>query len=239
MNNMTIDIETRSDRDLTKCGVYAYADSPYFAITLVSLSVDGGAVQTYDLANGETLPDAVLHALVNESVIKQAFNVQFERVCLSKYLRTHYPEIFRSYSISEDSVSDYLSPVGWHCTMIHCRTLALPSTLADAGKALHIEQQKMTEGKALIKYFCVPYETVNGVPHFHTPVDAPEKWTIFKAYNKRDVEAEMEIGFPAFRFPILSGRSFISIRRSTIAVFVLTMNWSMQHSRWMRRQRRS
>ena len=202
MNNMTIDIETRSDRDLTKCGVYAYADSPYFAITLVSLSVDGGAVQTYDLANGETLPDAMLHALVNESVIKQAFNVQFERVCLSKYLRTHYPEIFRSYSISEDSVSDYLSPVGWHCTMIHCRTLALPSTLADAGKALHIEQQKMTEGKALIKYFCVPYETVNGVPHFHTPVDAPEKWTIFKAYNKRDVEAEMEIDRRLSRFPV-------------------------------------
>lgn len=156
MKCMTIDIETRSDRDLKKCGVYAYADSPYFDITLVSLSVDGGEVQTVDLASGETLPDAFLKALVDESIIKQAFNVQFERVCLSIWLHRNYPEMFHSYSISEDSVGDYLSPVGWHCTMIHCRTLALPSTLADAGKALHIEQQKMTEGKTLIKYFVYP-----------------------------------------------------------------------------------
>lgn len=202
MKHIFIDLETRSDVDLTKTGVYRYADSPYFDILLFAYSVDDSPVQVVDFACGEQLPDDILHALTDDTVIKHSFNASFERVCLSVWLRRNHPDVFRSYSISEDSVSDYLSPVGWHCTMIHCRTLALPSTLADAGKALHIEQQKMTEGKALIKYFCVPYETVNGVPHFHTPVDAPEKWTIFKAYNKRDVEAEMEIDRRLSRFPV-------------------------------------
>ena len=183
MKTIEIDLETRSDRDITKCGVYAYADSPYFAITLMSVSVDDGAVQLYDLANGDRVPEDILTALADESVIKRAFNVQFERVCLSKYLREEYPQIFRSYSIDADTVGDYLSPVGWQCTMIHCRTLGLPSTLASAGAALKLEQQKMPEGKALIKYFCVPYETVNGIPQFHTPADAPDKWERYKVYN--------------------------------------------------------
>lgn len=125
MKTIEIDLETRSDRDITKCGVYAYVDSPYFAITLMSVSVDGGAVQLYDLANDDRVPAAILYALVDESVVKRAFNVNFERVCLSKYLRKFYQHIFRSYSISEDSVGGYLSPVGWQCTMIPCRTLGL------------------------------------------------------------------------------------------------------------------
>lgn len=115
---------------------YRYADSPYFAITLMSVAVDDGAVQLYDLANGDRVPEGILSALVDESVVKRAFNVNFERVCLSRYLREEYPQIFRSYNINEDTVGDYLSPVGWQCTMIHCRTLGLPSTLASAGAAL-------------------------------------------------------------------------------------------------------
>lgn len=202
MKMIEIDLETRSDRDITKCGVYAYVDSPYFAITLMSVSVDGGAVQLYDLANGDRVPDRILSALSDENVVKRAFNVNFERVCLSKYLREEYPQFFRSYSIDADTVGDYLSPVGWQCTMIHCRTLGLPSTLADAGAALKLEQQKMPEGKALIKYFCIPYDTVNGVPQFHTPADAPDKWETFKAYNKQDVEAELAIDRRLSRFPV-------------------------------------
>lgn len=202
IKSMLLDLETRSDVDLTKAGVYAYVDSPYFAITLMSVSVDGGAVQLYDLANGDRVPDRILSALSDENVVKRAFNVNFERVCLSKYLREEYPQFFRSYSIDADTVGDYLSPVGWQCTMIHCRTLGLPSTLADAGAALKLEQQKMPEGKALIKYFCIPYDTVNGVPQFHTPADAPDKWETFKAYNKQDVEAELAIDQRLSRFPV-------------------------------------
>lgn len=202
MKTLEIDLETRSDRDITKCGVYAYVDSPYFAVTLMSVAVDGGAVQLYDLANGDCVPENILSALVDESVVKRAFNVNFERVCLSKYLREEYPQIFRSYSIDADTVGDYLSPVGWQCTMIHCRTLGLPSTLASAGAALKLEQQKMPEGKALIQYFCVPYATVDGIPQFHTPADAPDKWETFKAYNKQDVEAELAIDQRLSRFPV-------------------------------------
>lgn len=203
MNCIEIDLETRSDRDITKCGVYAYADSPYFAITLMSISVDGGEVQQYDFTASDTVPEDILRALVDETVIKRAHNVNFERICLSKYLRDNYPHIFRSYSIPEDTVGDYLSPRGWHCTMIHCRTLALPSTLADAGAALKLEQQKMPEGKALIKYFCVPYAVViDGVPQFHAPSDAPEKWEIFKTYNRQDVVAELAIDERLSRYPV-------------------------------------
>lgn len=202
IKTIEIDIESRSDVDLTKAGVYRYVDSPYFAITLMSVSVDGGAVQLYDLACGDTVPENILRAISDENVVKRAFNVNFERVCLSKYLREEYPQFFRSYSVNEDTVGDYLSPVGWQCTMIHCRTLGLPSTLASAGAALKLEQQKMPEGKALIKYFCIPYDTVNGVPQFHTPADAPDKWETFKAYNKQDVEAELAIDRRLSRFPV-------------------------------------
>lgn len=202
MKEMTIDLETRSDRDLKKCGVYAYVDSPHFAITLFSVSVDCGAVQLYDLACGDTIPLAILHALTDESIIKRAFNVNFERICLSKYLRECYPKIFQSYSIAEDTVSDYLSPVGWQCTMVHCRYLGLPSTLAQAGKILRLEEQKMPEGKALIRYFCVPCDTVDGIPVFHSPADAPEKWEIFKQYNMQDVESEMAIDRKLSGYPV-------------------------------------
>ena len=199
---ITIDIETRSDKDISKCGVYAYTDTPYFDILLFAYSIDGQPVQVVDTANGEEIPENVLAVLADENVVKRAFNCNFERVCLSKYLRENYPQYFQSYSISEDTVGDYLSPESWHCSMIHARTLGLPSSLAEVGKVLGIEQQKMTEGKALIKSFCVPYDTIDGVPQFHYPKDYPDKWEIFKAYNKRDVEAELEIDRKLSRFPV-------------------------------------
>lgn len=202
INMITIDIETKSDKDISKCGVYAYTDTPYFDILLFAYSIDGQPVQVVDMANGEEIPENVLAALVDENVIKRAFNVNFERVCLSKYLRKNYPQYFQSYSIDEDTVGDFLNPESWHCSMIHARTLGLPSSLAEVGKVLGIEQQKMTEGKALVKFFCVPYDTVDGVPQFHNPKDYPDKWEIFKAYNKRDVEAELEIDRRLSRFPV-------------------------------------
>ena len=199
---ITIDIETKSDKDIAKCGVYAYADSPYFDILLFAYSIDEQPVQVVDMANGEEIPESILAALADENVVKRAFNVNFERVCLSKYLRKNYPQYFQSYSIDEDTVGDFLNPESWHCSMIHARTLGLPSSLAEVGKVLGIEQQKMTEGKALVKFFCVPYDTVDGVPQFHNPKDYPDKWEIFKAYNKRDVGAELEIDRRLSRFPV-------------------------------------
>ena len=202
MQKLMIDLETKSDIDIAKSSVYRYADSPYFDILLFAYSIDGQPVQVVDMANGEEIPENVLAALVDENVIKMAFNVNFERVCLSKYLRKNYPQYFQSYSIDEDTVGDFLNPESWHCSMIHARTLGLPSSLAEVGKVLGIEQQKMTEGKALIKFFCVPYDTIDGVPQFHSPTDYPDKWEIFKAYNKRDVEAELEIDRRLSRFPV-------------------------------------
>ena len=202
MTTITIDLETRSDTDLVKSGVYAYADSEYFDILLFAYSVDDSPVRVVDLANGEKIPTEILNVLTDENVIKQAHNCNFERVCLSKYLRKNYPKIFQSYSISEDTVGNYLDPTGWHCTMIYCRYLGLPSSLADAGAVLKIEQQKMTEGKALIKFFCVPYAFENGRPLFHEPADYPEKWELFKTYNKRDVEAEIGIENRLAKFPV-------------------------------------
>ena len=202
MKEMVIDLETRSDRDITKCGVYAYTDSPFFKILLFSASIDGGKVQLFDLANGDKLPVEILKALTDETVIKRSHNVNFERVCLSKYLRTNYPQYFRSYSINKDTVGDYLDPHGWYCTMVHCRYLGLPSSLADVGKVLKLEEQKMSEGKGLIRYFCIPYDVVNGTPLFHNRKDASEKWEVFKAYNIRDVETEIAIEERIKNFPV-------------------------------------
>ena len=202
INMITIDIETKSDKDISKCGIYAYTDTPYFDILLFAYSIDGQPIQVVDMANGEEIPENVLAALADENVVKRAFNCNFERVCLSKYLRENHPQYFQSYSIDVDTVGDFLNPESWHCSMIHARTLGLPSSLAEVGKVLGIEQQKMTEGKALIKFFCMPYDTIDGVPQFHSPTDYPDKWEIFKAYNKRDVEAEMEIDKKLSRFPV-------------------------------------
>ena len=202
MKKVMIDLETRSDVDITKTGVYRYADSPYFDILLFAYSVDDSPVQVVDLACGELLSDDILHALTDDSVTKHSYNASFERVCLSVWLKRNYLDIFYSYSILEDSVGNYLSPDSWYCSMVASAYLGLPLTLAGVGSVLKLEQQKMTEGKALIKYFCIPYAYDGGKPLFHTPSDAPEKWEIFKRYNKCDVETEIGIERKICRFSV-------------------------------------
>ena len=197
-----IDLETKSDIDIAKSGVYRYADSPYFDILLFAYSVDDAPVQVVDLACGEQLPEEILNALTDDRIQKHAFNASFERVCLSVWLRRNYPERFVSYGSPEDACGNYLSPNAWRCTMVAAAYLGLPLSLAGVGAVLQLQQQKMSEGKALIRYFCVPYDTVNGVPQFHTPADAPEKWNVFRAYNQRDVETEQAIERRLSRFPV-------------------------------------
>lgn len=202
MNRMFIDLETRSDADITKTGVYRYADSPCFDILLFAVSIDDAPVQVYDLAQNDIIPDNILHALADHNVMKHSFNASFERVCISVWLKRNYPELFHGYGNPQDSVSDYLDPESWRCSMVASAYLGLPLTLAGVGAVLKLEQQKMTEGKALIRYFCVPYDTIHDVPKFRSPADAPDKWQIFKAYNKRDVETEMEIEAKISKFPV-------------------------------------
>lgn len=179
MNYLTIDLETRSDIDISVSGVYKYAESANFDILLMSVSIDGGEVITYDLACGDIIPIEIIEALSDEQVIKKAFNANFERVCLSVYVRRNYSPI----------LENHFSPKGWQCDMIHSRYLGFPSSLDDVGRVLKIKQQKMEQGKALIKYFCTPNK--NGI--FNSPDSDSDKWEQFKTYNKRDVEAEIEI----------------------------------------------
>lgn len=150
ISTLLLDLETKSDVDLTKSGVYRYADSPYFDILLFAYSVDDSPVKVIDLASGESLPDDILHALTDDSVTKHSFNASFERVCLSVWLKRNYSDIFHSYSIPQDSVGNYLSPDSWHCSMAASAYLGLPLTLAGVGSVLKLEQQKMTEGLSLI-----------------------------------------------------------------------------------------
>lgn len=190
MQKISVDIETFSDVDLIKCGVYKYADSPVFEILLFAYSIDDGEIHIIDLASGETLPEEIIGAIKSDTVIKTAFNAQFERVCLSKYLGL--PE------------GEYLNPQSWYCTAVQAAELSLPSSLADVGAALGLERQKMTEGKDLIKYFCVPCKPTktNSGRTRNMPQDAPEKWTLFKEYCKRDVDVERQIAEKLKKYPI-------------------------------------
>ncbi len=188
MNILTIDIETCSDIDLKEGGLYNYAESEDFDVLLISYAIDGGDVCTYDVINGDKLPDEVLKALVDETIIKKAFNVNFERICTSVYLRRNYPDLLNF----EDKVGNYLSPVPWHCDMIHSRFLGMPSSLEDVGALLRLKDKKMEEGKDLIKIFCSPnYDGEKWV--FLDKSDFPKEWKLFKKYNKRDVEVELAI----------------------------------------------
>ena len=202
MKKLMMDLETKSDVDIAKAGVYRYADSPYFDILLFAYSVDDNPVQVVDLACGEQLPEEILNALTDDHIQKHAFNASFERVCLSVWLRRNYPECFISYGLPEDACGNYLSPKAWRCTMVAAAYLGLPLSLAGVGAVLQLQQQKMSEGKALIRYFCVPYDHANGIPVFHIPTDAPEKWNVFRAYNQRDVETEQAIERRLSRFPV-------------------------------------
>lgn len=204
MKTISIDLETYSDVDLQKCGVYKYAQSENFEILLFGYSVDGGEVSVVDIAQGEIIPDEIIKALADERVIKWAFNASFERVCLSEYLRKYYENDFISYSIDEDTVGEYLDPSSWRCSMIWSAYMGLPLSLAGAGAVLGLEEQKLTEGKDLIRYFCVPCKPtkVNGGRTRNLPQHDMTKWELFKKYNKRDVEVEMSIQEKLHEFPV-------------------------------------
>ena len=190
MKTISIDIETFSSVDLTKSGVYRYTESPDFEVMLFGYSVDGGAVSVVDLAMGEKIPPAILSALEDETIIKYAFNANFERICLSRMLGYE--------------TGTYLAPSSWHCTMIWSAYMGLPLSLQGCGTVLNLDKQKLTEGKDLIKYFCVPCQPTktNGGRTRNCPADAPEKWERFKAYNARDVETELEIQMKLSKFPV-------------------------------------
>lgn len=195
IKEMSIDLETYSDVDISKCGAYKYAESENFEILLFGVSIDGGDVQVFDLACGDTIPDDILAALSDYTVTKWAFNANFERICLSNWLRKHHPAHFKGYSIPEDPASKYLDPASWKCTMIWSAYMGLPLSLEGVGAVLKLQDQKMKEGKDLIKYFCCPCKPtkVNGGRTRNLPEHAPDKWETFKTYNKRDVDVEMAI----------------------------------------------
>ena len=190
MNNITLDIESFSSVDIGKSGVYRYSESPDFEILLFACSVDGQPVQVYDLACGEKVPDEILKALTDEKVIKHSYNASFERICLSRYLGL--------------PPGTYLSPEGWRCDMVWAATLGLPQSLEGVGAVLGLEKQKLTEGKDLIRYFCKPCVPTqsNGGRTRNLPRHAPDKWEMFKRYNLRDVETEMEIQRRLSKYPV-------------------------------------
>lgn len=183
---LSIDIETYSDVDLTKCGVYAYSDSPNFEILLFAYAFDEEPTQIVDLACGEQLPERVLAALEDPAVTKAAFNAQFERTCISKYLGRR------------------LSPSGWQCTAVQSAMLALPLSLDNVGEVLNIQRKKLKEGTDLVRFFSMPCKSTkaNGGRTRNRPEDAPEKWERFKTYCIRDVDAEREIRQKLWKFPI-------------------------------------
>ena len=190
MKAISIDIETFSSVDLSKSGVYRYAEGEDFEVLLFGYSIDGGEVQVIDLACGEKIPPLIISALSDPTITKWAFNAQFERICLSRFLG--FP------------TGTYLDPSGWHCTMVWSATLGLPLSLEGVGSVLGLEKQKLQEGKNLIKYFCVPCAATkaNGGRRRNLPQHDTEKWELFKAYNKRDVETEMGIQEKLSKFPV-------------------------------------
>lgn len=190
MQTLSIDLETYSDQPLAKTGVYRYVESPDFEILLFAYSVDGGPVQQIDLACGEKIPSEILSALEDETVTKWAFNANFERICLSRFLG--YP------------TGDYLEPDSWKCSMVWAAYMGLPLSLEGVGAVLGLEKQKLTEGKDLIKYFCQPCAPTktNGQRTRNLPEHAPDKWLAFKRYNIRDVETEMSIQARLSKYPV-------------------------------------
>jgi len=204
INALSVDLETYSDVDLKKTGVYPYAESPNFEILLFGYSIDEGPVHVVDIACGEEVPEEILSALTDDSVLKWAYNAQFERICLSYWLRREHHEHFRSYSIPEDSVGNYLNPAAWRCSRIWGAYMGLPLSLKGVGAVLKLDEQKMEEGEDLIKYFCKPCRPTksNGGRTRNLPCHAPEKWATFKAYNRRDVEVELGIKEKLAKFPV-------------------------------------
>lgn len=190
MKTLSIDIETYSSASLAKSGVYRYAEAPDFEILLFGYSVDGGSIQVVDLACGEKISPEVIDTLADETVTKWAFNANFERVCLSRFLGL--------------PTGEYINPASWKCSMIWAATMGLPLSLEGVGSVLKLDKQKLTEGKDLIKYFCQPCTPTksNGQRTRNYPYHAPDKWSAFKKYNARDVETEMSIQAKLAKFPV-------------------------------------
>ena len=206
MQTLSIDIETYSDVNLSKCGVYKYAESPDFEILLFGYSADGSEVTVIDLAQGEHLPQKIIDALTDDTVIKWAFNANFERVCLSRYLRDLGVSLdpFHDNHPLSTECARFLNPESWRCSMVWAATMGLPLSLEGVGAVLGLEKQKLTEGKDLIKYFsvpCAPTKTNGGRTRNH-PFHAPDKWEAFKKYNIRDVETEIGIKDRLAKFPV-------------------------------------
>lgn len=204
IESLSIDIESKSSVDITKCGAYKYAESPDFDILLFGVSVNHGPVSVYDLACGDTAPEEIIAALSDDRVTKFAYNASFERVCLSVWLRRNYPQHFRSYSIEGDPVRQYLDPSAWKCTLVWAAYNGLPLGLEKVGAVLGFEEQKLKEGKDLIKYFCCPCKPTksNGGRTWNLPHHAPDKWALFKKYNERDVQVEMQIQDRLRNYPV-------------------------------------
>ena len=206
MKSLSLDLETYSDVNLAKCGVYKYAESPAFEILLFGYAVDGEPVQVIDLAQGETIPEEILDALTDDTVTKWAFNANFERVCLSRHLtdlgRSLDP-FYDQHPLSQECAR-FLNPAGWKCSMVWSAYLGLPLSLEGVGAVLNLDNQKMKEGRELIRYFCVPCKETkaNGGRTRNLPQHAPEKWNLFKSYNKRDVEVEMAIQQRLQKYPV-------------------------------------
>ena len=196
MKTLSIDIETYSDVNLAKCGVYKYAESPAFEILLFGYAVDGGPVQVVDLAQGESIPEEILDALTDDTVTKWAFNANFERVCLSR----HLTDLGRSLDPFHDQhplskkCARFLNPAGWKCSMVWSAYLGLPLSLEGVGAVLNLDNQKMKEGRELIRYVCIPCKETkaNGGRTRNLPQHALDKWNLFKSYNKRDVEVAIQ-----------------------------------------------
>ncbi len=204
IKNLSLDLETKSSVDIGKAGAYKYAESPDFDILLFGVSVNHGPITVYDLACGDTVPEKIIAALSDDRVTKWAYNASFERVCLSVWLRRNYPEHFRSYSIPGDPVQSYLDPASWKCTLVWAAYNGLPLGLEKVGAVLGFEEQKLKEGKDLIKYFCCPCKPTksNGGRTWNLPHHAPEKWELFKKYNNRDVQVEMQIQERLKNYPV-------------------------------------
>ena len=204
IKNLSLDLETKSSVDIGKAGAYKYAESPDFDILLFGVSVNHGPITVYDLACGDTVPVEIIAALSDDRVTKWAYNASFERVCLSVWLRRNYPQHFRSYSIPGDPVQNYLDPASWKCTLVWAAYNGLPLGLEKVGAVLGFEEQKLKEGKDLIKYFCCPCKPTksNGGRTWNLPHHAPEKWELFKKYNERDVQVEMQIQERLKNYPV-------------------------------------
>ena len=191
IHDLHLDIESRSSVDLAKGGVYKYASSPDFEILLFGYAADDGEVNVIDLASGEAVPDDILRALTDDRITKWAHNCSFERVALSFWLRRHYPDLFAGYGIDGDPTQGFLDPAAWRCTMVLAAYNGLPLSLDKVGSVLGFEEQKLKEGRDLIRFFCTPSRTAGR--DWNLPEHAPDRWETFKAYNKRDVEVERQI----------------------------------------------